>query len=122
VVIDDRVPRAPLRAGRVADGVAVAEDRDDGLAGAPAVGESAAAERRVVRGRAVELLAGLVDEPVERHAVMDCVGFAVRWVVFRSGAPRSTTECSAPAVVAVAASSAFAVHISRGGKSWLPEP
>jgi hypothetical protein len=47
---------------------------------------------------------------------------AVRWVVFRSGAPRSTTECSAPAVVAVAASSAFAVHIGRGGKSWLPEP
>src|SRR3954451_13972023 len=36
--------------------------------------------------------------------------------VFRSGASRSTTECSAPAVVAVAAYSAFAVHIGRGGK------
>jgi hypothetical protein len=35
---------------------------------------------------------------------------------------RSTTECPAPAVVAVRASSAFAVHIRRGGKSWLPEP
>jgi hypothetical protein len=76
----------------------------------------------VERERAAHIvLQGRRSSPAQR-----CRGrseiLAVRLVVFRSGAPRSTTECSAPAVVAVAASSAFAVHIGRGGKSWLPEP
>jgi hypothetical protein len=66
-----------------------------------------------------------VDGRVGRRCrrVLDGDGFAVRSTVFMSSAPRSTPAVfSARSRRRQAASSAFAVHMSRGGMTWRPEP